>query len=444
MDAMNRHPSSGTAQLTLLLALLVFLAACKEGPNPDPGAPELDASAESMQVHPRGELFPFMGYSGVPERDAANGFSVAGPNYAEDQIAQLAAAEAAGLSYPYKVGIKMNFLAKAPEKPVELSEEEIKQRITAQVREVAGRESICWWYLGPEELRHWRKNEMTYLKAATEAIRAADPLQRPIWMYEPNHREAASLELTGQYLDVIGKGFYTNLAGYQNHRIWVRWSMEQQIEAIEALEKKDGRRRTPLVMPELCADPEDPADDHLIPTWARHDTYLGLMSGGEGVAIWSLFPRAEVKRTWPIWYHAYSQLATELTGPLQLGRIFLHGTDLEAPGFQVLSGPKELPLTKGSKNELEEGTTSASEKKEGRITYPALGVRRLSHGGHTWIFLCNSSGTETIKFQSAALPEGSVATDVFAYKPVDLSRSKGRLYGWLGPLEVRCYRLTSR
>lgn len=381
-----------------------------------------------------------MGYSGIPERDSHHHFSVAGPDYSSDQEARLAAAERAGLAYPFKVGIDMRFHAKPPEKPLEITPGEIKRRITGQVAKVAHRKSICWWYLTPEELRHWRKNEMTYLEAATEAIRAADPLKRPVWMYEPNHRDAASLQLTGRHLDIIGKGFYTNLAGYRDHRIWVRWSMDQQTTAINALGRLDGRRRVPLVMPELCADPENPADDHLIPRWTRHDVYLGLMSGGKGVAIWSLFPRNEVRRTWQIWYDSYSRLGNELTGPLNLGRVFLHGSERNELTFSVLEGPRELHLIKGAKNTLEAGTTTDAEKQAGSTSYPALAVRQLEFEGSTYVFLCNSSATETIKYQSSPFPPGSAVHDVFGYRP--LQGKQGRLYGWIAPLGVQCFRIS--
>lgn len=395
-------------------------------------------TATDAGVHPQGDVFPFMGYSGVPGRDAMNGFSVAGPSYDSNQTARLAEAKAAGLHYPYKVGVDMKFHAKAPEMPLELGVDEIKKRITAQVEEVAGDESICWWYLGPEEIRHWRRNEMEYLQMATEAIRAADPLDRPIWMYEPNHRDAASLEKTGRFLNVIGKGFYTNLAGYRDNRIWVRWSMEQQTQAIETLRNEGGIERFPIVMPELCADPEDPSLDHLIPAWTRHDIYLGLMCGGKGVAIWSLFPRKEVKRTWRIWYDSYSAIARELTGPLDLGRVFLEGTEESLVEFSILDGPKELPLTKGARNSLETNTTSDSEKAKGLVTYPSLGVKQLTRQGRTYIFLCNSSADATIKYQSTPLPEGGTLTDVFGFRPE--KPTNGRLYGWIAPLEVKCFR----
>ena len=420
-----------TRRPAILIAAMVLLAT--------PGA----NAASRGKVYPHGPVFPFMGYSGVPQRDARFGFSVAGPSYAADQDGPLSVAEKASLSFPYRIGIKMNFHAKTPDQPLALNAEAIRSRIAEQVTQVMDRESICWWYLTPEEIRYWRKQEMDYLRIATETIRATDPLQRPIWMYEPNFRDAASLAKTGQFLDIIGKGVYVNLAGYQDNRIWVRWSVEQEVAAIERLgEIRDGRRRIPLIMPELCRDPEDPAQDHLIPRWVRHDVYLGLMSGAKGVAIWSLFRRPEVKRTWQIWYDAYGHVATDLTGPLQLGQVFLFGEQSKQFPVRIVNGPKEVALAKGANKKLEATTTSAPEKQEQRITYPSLSVSEYQHMGATYLFLCNSSGTARLTFQSRVVNDRWQVTDLFAHR--GYTHKNDRLYGWLEPLEVRCYRISEK
>ena len=56
--------------------------------------------SDVARVYPQGKVFPFMGYSGAPHRDALFGFSVAGPSYAADQDARLDEAEANGMIFP--------------------------------------------------------------------------------------------------------------------------------------------------------------------------------------------------------------------------------------------------------------------------------------------------------------------------------------------------------
>ena len=99
-------------------------------------------------------------------------------------------------------------------------------------------------------------------------------------------------------------------------------------------------------------------------------------------------------------------------------------------------------LAKGAKNALESGTTNEAEKEEIVVAYPALCITQLEFEGDTYVFFCNSSSSETIKYQSDPLPTGSKVTDVFDCLPHQTTN--GRLYGWLAPLEVKCYRVKSQ
>ena len=159
-----------------------------------------------------------------------------------------------------------------------------------------------------EELRPWRGDEMQYLGIVCETIRKTDPLARPIYHYNPNHRDAASLLPIAKQVDILAKGCYVNSVGRKRDRAWVRWSVEQE-------SRQFGRRAAPafpLVMPELCGPGTRGGRE--IRAWVRHDVYLGLASGAKGVLIWSLFKRKEVRRTWQLWYDAYSECARELNG----------------------------------------------------------------------------------------------------------------------------------
>jgi hypothetical protein len=105
----------------------------------------------------------------------------------------------------------------------------------------------------PEELRPWRRDEMQYLTIVSGAIRKNDTQARPVFLYNTNHRDANSLVPIAKQVDILAKGCYVNLPGHKRDRAWVRWSVEQEIEAI----RTGGRPGAiPLVMPELCKDPE--------------------------------------------------------------------------------------------------------------------------------------------------------------------------------------------
>ena len=73
---MNVH-RAGRRIGTLCVYLLLTLFASVRG--------AAAAASGDARVYPQGKVFPFMGYSGAPHRDAKFGFSVAGPSYSTDQ-----------------------------------------------------------------------------------------------------------------------------------------------------------------------------------------------------------------------------------------------------------------------------------------------------------------------------------------------------------------------
>ncbi|MBI5687941.1 MAG: hypothetical protein HZC54_22955 [Verrucomicrobia bacterium] len=389
--------------LTALAAVQFFLCsqtAAAGGGFFDP-APDPAASLPADRIYPQGRIFPFSGYSGKPDREKANGFTMHGPVYGNKKFEALEANEKAGLPFPYTIGLDMKFHS---DKPLVLTEAEIKEAITKQVAEVAARTNICWWYLAPEEIRYWRKNEIAYMKAASEAIRAADPLKRPIWMYDPNHRDAKALVQTGANLDLIGKGCYVNYAGYQDRRVWVRWGMEQEVEAVRQLRG----RRVPLLVPELCKDP-DPALFSQIPAWVRHDVYCGLIHGAKGVVIWSLFKRTGVRQSYDIWYEAYATAARQLTGERKLGEVFLFGESRRDLTVKQLSGPTTVTLADKTKT-AEAKSLSEREKTGMSLKYPAVSWRELARGTSRYLFVCNSS-PETVHVAVSGFPSSSAVEE---------------------------------
>lgn len=392
--------------LHFLAAVALLLLPARSAAATDPAhfydaAPDSGVSLPNDRVYPQGRVFPFSGFSGKPEREKTNGFTMHGPVYGTNKLAALEANEKAGLPFPYTIGLDMKFHS---DKPLVLSEAEIKAAITRQVIEVVSRTNICWWYLQPEEIRCWRKNELAYLKTASEAIHKADPMKRPVWMYDPNHRDARALVQTGAHLDLVGKGCYVNYAGYQNRRIWVRWGMEQQVEAIRQL----GGQRIPLLVPELCKDPE-PALFGQIPAWIRHDIYCGLIHGAKGIVIWSLFKRPAVRESYDLWYHAYADAARQLTGERKLGEVFLFGDLRHDLKVKQLSGPVRVTLADKTKT-AEAASLSDREKAGMRIEYPALSWRELAHGTARYLFVCNSS-PELVHIAVSGFPANSAIED---------------------------------
>jgi hypothetical protein len=167
-------------------------------------APDLAQKYDADKLFPQGRIFPVVFYGLNLGRDKPEELTLIGP-YGREQ--NIEAAKKHGLKCTYTISLPMEFHSN---KPLELSPDEIRRRVREQVEAVAGQSEIAWWYLAPEELRYWRKNEITYLEVAADAIRQADPLKRPIWMYDPGHRDATGLAHTVKHLDLCGKGMYTN------------------------------------------------------------------------------------------------------------------------------------------------------------------------------------------------------------------------------------------
>tara|TARA_R110002049_G_scaffold27321_2_gene94049 strand:+ start:142171 stop:143511 length:1341 start_codon:yes stop_codon:yes gene_type:complete len=384
------------------------------------------------QYYPRGRLFPFSGFAGVPERDRPVGYSLLGPVYVEP-AAFLASATEAGVRVIYPIGIGKEELAASETNP--LSDAEIRTRIQQQVAGVRANDSIAWWYLVPEELRYWREHEINYLKVAAEAIRQADPKDRPIWIYEPNHRTAESLAITGKYVDIIGKGAYTNFAGQTNSRVWIRWSMEQQTDAIEAL----GGNQTPILVPEMFQDPQ-PQDRGRIADWVRHDVVLGLIHGAKGVVVYSLFNRPQLENSFDDYYDAYAGIARELLQNRKLGEVILFGEARSDLVIEQVTGPENVLITPQQAKVEANSLTETEQQEQARISYPAISTRELAFGNKRYLFVCNSSDDQSVELSVTGFPPGStLVTEAFSFNFLHPRIRGAELHDAVPPLGVRCY-----
>lgn len=366
-------------------------------------APDRGAELPPDKVFPQGRLFPFGGFSGVAVREAASGFTLHGPAYGSANNLVIPHAEASGMYAVYSVGIPMNFLERDGQPALKLTEQEIADEIRRQVLEVVDRDAVAWWYLTPEELRPWRAAEMEYLEVAARTIRETDPKGRPVWMYDPNHRTSTSLAMTGAFLDIVGKGMYTNYAGQKGHRIWNRWSVEQQIEAI----KMSGRPGAiQIALPEMFQEP-DPTELSRVPQWARHDVYVALASGAQGVVIFSLARRAGFSdAAWQAYYDAYARVARELNGELALGQVFLFGERRDDLELTITAGEEVVSPKVGAGGITEE------------IPYPAVTMANIAYGDERYLFVVNSS-ENPVEVRIDGFPDRSVyVRDTFTGRPL--------------------------
>ena len=385
------------------LALLVWPAASVQAQRESFFAPGLGkdtgAHLAADKVYPQGRIFPMTGYGLSAEAAARDGFTMSGMMYrlaeadlvaAREQGVHVVAGIAGGWSLDELSGGQAN-------------REEIVERIRRRVQEILewdGAEQIAWWYLRPEELRYWRAGEIEYLEVAAETIRKTDPRRRPVWMYDPGHRNAAALAYTAKHLDIVGKGMYVNYSGMMDQRVWCRWTIEQQKEAIAAANpgaiaiavpemfQHPGRYKDELLRDEAALLP-------LIRDWVRHDMYAALISGAKGAAVFAVIARprndppfsGQIHRAY---YDTYATISRELTGALGLGQVFLFGQRRDDLEIEVTRGP---------------ATVTLEYRSHAPVVYPTVAHLNVAYDGARYLFLANSS-SHTVNVRVDGLPRG--------------------------------------
>eukprot|EP00764_Aduncisulcus_paluster_P008657 gnl/Carplike_NY0171/2827_a3795_428.p1 GENE.gnl/Carplike_NY0171/2827_a3795_428~~gnl/Carplike_NY0171/2827_a3795_428.p1 ORF type:complete len:414 (-),score=-6.77 gnl/Carplike_NY0171/2827_a3795_428:23-1264(-) len=366
--------------------------------------PDSGEKLAADKLYPQGRIFPFSGYSPHPrdyKKLLSSGFTALGPVYGKfDEFLKKCDDLKVKCMYqvqPYVDGKKLTkkeHLYKSEYKP---DWEQITSSIKTIIKKHCSNKNIDWWVLAPEELRYWRNNEYEYLKRAVKAIHEADPRKRPVYMYSPGHRSGKSLSHVTKYLDIIGKGCYTNNSSQKNSRIWVRWTVEQELDAIKIAGRKNV---VPILLPEMFQEPK--AEElKMIPAWVRHDTYLGLVSGAKGVIIFSLWPRRKFP-SHPIYLNAYCKVASEINGKPELGKIFLFGKAKKDLKMKIVSGPQTV-------------SCKMRIRKVKTFTYPSITFANIAYKNARYLIAVNSS-KQNIEAQFSGFPAETAAFDAVSGK----------------------------
>jgi hypothetical protein len=373
-------------------------------------------------LFPRGSLFPCAAYSVGSGGDVlqaradllrfrVSGFNLLGPQYGLNKTV-LQDAKAYGLRAIYTVGADVDFLK---EKGLPKAIDELAADVSAQVSKVASDRTIAWWYLAQEELRTWRPDEMLYLERATEAIRKADPLHRPILMYDAGHRSSAEMALTGRYLDFAAKGSYVNYSGHVDRRAWLAASIQQEVEAA----RQAPRKLTPLLIPEMFQNAPTGRSGQ-IGRWVRHDVVRGLIEGAKGLLIFS-FARRTNFEDYEAYFFAYQTMAPVLCGTGELGQALLLGEHIPVAVTDLPSGIGDLSIEAFGKT----------------VSVPAVGVRAMRHRGAVYLLLANSTDREISgSLKGLPIDEPTWSMVVPSIGPDALKKTRFVLRPW-GTLVVR-------
>jgi hypothetical protein len=346
-------------------------------------------AAAPGELYPQGDVFCFTFYS-TSEKDSAyalkNGATAIGPFYG-NQAGALRLAERLNTKLLYKVRPPaMAGWEPTNKQFVWPSDEIIRQETATIVNAVKTNPHIAMWDIEPEELHASVPPELHYLGLVASVIRSNDPSRRPVYMYEPNHRNAATLAKTVAHQDLCAKGSYTDAydkGSFVHKRIWVRWSMEQELKAIASVNPA----AQPWIVLWMAGDPA-PGETGLIRDRCRHDAYLGLVMGGKGIQVWSGYRarRGFSNESFQAYFDGYLSVARELNGPLHLAPVFLFGQKRPDASMRIAAGPASLQL-------IYQGTNS----------YPSVTWLCAAYRGADYLFMVNSA-EETVTVAFSSLP----------------------------------------
>jgi hypothetical protein len=236
-------------------------------------------------------------------------------------------------------------------------------------------------------------------------------------MYDPNHRNAAALARTVEHLDICGKGMYTNYSAQRESRVWVRWTIEQEIKAIE----QANQSAIPIAVPEMFQQPPEELLP-MIPKWVRHDVYLSLMTGAKGIVVFSGWRRPKFP-AFDRYFQAYAECIRELNGPLNLGQVFLFGERRNDIRVRVIRGPSHA---------------ATAHKKP--VEFPSVAALDVAYGKDRYLFLANSSN-EPVRVEVQGLPRTPITAENL-FKPNDRRLvPSGQWEPDLESLEIKAFRL---
>jgi len=343
-------------------------------------------------------------------RAAQNGFTIAGPYYNSDwrDFTHLYAAAKEGMKFTFQirppeslVGVPLERRAAELNKLTDAQmAASVRRQVSAVLNDPVASHTVARWSLGLEELRYWQPAEMRYLKAARQAIRDTEKARgaphRPLGMHEPANRNAAALVKTGLYQDIVNKGVYlTGIPRGEQRAGYALWSYSQIVRAANNL------GTIPQATLELSKDFTDPKTGKNpleIRRVLRHDAYLGLVLGIKSLNIWSMFEDRPNLTTHNQQFLAYASVARELTGELQLGKVFLFGEPRRDLLITVQQGAKRLSYRHDS------GST---------YTYNTLSYLNTALDNQRYLFLVNSS-EQPMDVRIQGLPARFLLDDLFA------------------------------
>ena len=252
--------------------------------------------------------------------------------------------------------------------------------------------SLGWWSIIPEEAI-WRNYDnqsanIQQMIVSAETLRRHDPAHHPIYIALVPDYDATDLRHYTPYIDAVGTEIYPSYAGQPG--AWVRYQVEQEIEAIDS-SSATARNRT--VFP-IALLQQFPAGAPMTGADARHNVFLALVAGARAIHTWNDADRDAGSLNGTGVYANFSEAALQINGADGVGEAFLFGTQLAPVATEILSGPRKsaaftttLNGPKGPCGDNCDFNHSAPKN----IQYDSISTRAVLYDRHVYLAAVNSA-----------------------------------------------------
>ena len=156
--------------------------------------------------------------------------------------------------------------------------------------------------------------------------------------------------------------------------------------------------QTVLQLSKDFTDPKTGTNPAEIRRVLRHDAYLALTMGIKGLNVWSMYEDRPNFTTHNEQFLAYASVAEDLTGDLDLQKVFLFGQQRTDLGISITQGSKQVKYTDSSGDSF---------------TFPTLHYFNAAVGADRYLFLVNST-EQAMDVRITGLPSSYLLDDLFA------------------------------
>src|SRR5699024_10633971 len=125
----------------------------------------------------------------------------------------------------------------------------------------------------------------------------------------------------------------------------------------------------------------------------------------------------------------YAKVATQLTGPMHLGHVFLFGKKRHDLTVDIISGPKHVDM------KFRPGGV-----KKPKI-YPSLNFLNVAYGGRRYLFIVNAA-EKPVKAIIGGLPYGNIDVHPLLTNAKDFRVAEGSFPITLPPLGVKAFQFS--